>query len=96
LQKTYKKETIEEYLARGGKITICPPQSSDPEENKLVKSTSKAPQEILDLGTGEIIYGEKIKKTRKKAKKTPSMAADQVDLLPDSLKHLANRGNDVK
>ena len=22
---TKKKETVEEYLARGGKITICPP-----------------------------------------------------------------------
>ena len=87
-----KKETIEEYLARGGKITICPPQSSDEEENKIVRSTaSNQAQQVLDLGEGEIMYGEKIKKTRKKPKKIQAMDQEQVDLLPDSLKHLANR-----
>lgn len=25
MNKGFKKETLQEYLARGGKITICPP-----------------------------------------------------------------------
>jgi len=96
--KYTKVETIEEYLARGGIITVIPPQSSDPNDNsgkRIAKSTAKGMKPLTDLGEGEILYGEKIKKTRKIKKKAPELPQDQVDMLPDSLKHLANRKTDA-
>ena len=92
MKKYTKVETIEEFLARGGKIQVIPAQSSDVEENKRkVKSTSKQQLALTDLGEGELLYGEKIKKTRKAKKKIVEIPKEQVNLLPDSLKHLANK-----
>lgn len=88
-----KLETLEAFLARGGQITVCPVQSSEDLPHKVKPSPVKT-QVLTDLGTGELMYGEKIKKTRKAKKKAPEISQNQIDLLPDSLKHLANRKTD--
>jgi hypothetical protein len=58
---TNKKETIEEYLKRGGKVTQIPPEEY--EETHTIKPIT-VPQ-IMPLDHGELFFTEK--QTRKKS-----------------------------
>jgi len=40
-QQGYKTETVEEYLARGGKITICPPGARSTDEDGAANPWAK-------------------------------------------------------
>ncbi len=66
---TNKTETVEEFLARGGKIETLP---SVEIENKsvTVRKTTKGPATIHSLSEGAFLFSEK--STRKKTKKTIS------------------------
>ena len=44
---TKKTETVEEFLARGGKITVCPPQAS-PEPQPSWDDTKVKPEWAMD------------------------------------------------
>lgn len=82
--KLTTKESIEQFLAKGGTITKCPP-AEDKSTKEHVRSTvsaapSPAPMSLEDFG---LIYGEP-KKQRKRSvssKHTVDMSA-----LPDFLK----------
>jgi hypothetical protein len=64
-EKIIKKvETVEEFLARGGEVTIVPPQET-PEAKQPIRSTSGGLPQLMSLSEGEHFFGE----TRKKAKK---------------------------
>lgn len=78
-----QSETINEFLARGGKITIVPPKLI----NKLpmVNSTIGGPINILSLDDASIIFGEPDKKakTTKKSKSKPTI---DISLLPEHIR----------
>lgn len=61
-----KTETLEEFLARGGKITVVPPVVRLDKEG-TVKSTVSGPAVILSYSEADQLYGEKT--TRKKTVK---------------------------
>ena len=57
-----KTETIEEFLARGGKITIIPPVK--PEEGKnIIPTRTTIGHDLMSLGEGEFLFGETRAKT---------------------------------
>ena len=59
-----KRETIQEYINRGGTIKTVAPQKIE-EEKHTIKPNQQAP--MVDLGTGQLLYSEfKPKKARKK------------------------------
>ena len=65
--KIKKTETIQEFLERGGKIVVVPP--NEPEETKnVVKPTAGGLPQLLSLDDGAHFFGE----TKKKKKKTIS------------------------
>jgi hypothetical protein len=58
-----RKETIEEYIARGGKITVIPPVKPEDSSNTIPIKTL-INYDLMSLGEGEFMFGE----TRAKAK----------------------------
>ncbi len=78
-----KKETLQEFLARGGKITICPPGPAPKKTEGMKLATTGGPTTILPMEDAELYYGET--KATKKTKK----ATNAVDLsvhLPEALR----------
>mgnify|MGYP000924453705 CR=1 FL=1 len=64
-----KKETIEEFLARGGKITKCDPapQSNEEEDNRT-NPTSAASSTMMTLAEGALYYAESRAKPKERKK----------------------------
>ena len=68
-----KTETVEEYLARGGKIEVVPPQEVEDSEVN-VKKTTVGPATLYHITEGAILFGEK-RKTKSKKK---TLTKDEV------------------
>ena len=86
-----KRETIEEFLARGGAITVVPP-APEPEETYTNKVTpmSGASSTMMTLGEGALYYSEsraKPKERKKKLEKTINLDALPSRLLKFVPKH---------
>lgn len=65
-----KTETLEQYLARGGKIEVVP--AVEPEDNgPTVRKTAVTAPTLYHITEGAILFGEK-KKTKKSKTKTLS------------------------
>lgn len=62
-----KRETIEEFLARGGEITRVPSQPESEEVNHIF-STSNAASTMLSLSEGSLYYSESKAKPKERAK----------------------------
>lgn len=71
---TKKTESVEEYLARGGKIEKVPPAIEE-EKDATVRGTAITPATLYHITEGEILFAEK-RKSRKKKKKT--LSKDEV------------------
>lgn len=77
-----KKETIEEYLARGGEITKVPEHKpEEPKKEITCRSTSKTPHKPMHITEGAVYWGEDRKR---KTTKTKKFTGD-VDALPSEL-----------
>ncbi len=79
-----KRETVEEFLARGGKVTKCPPAPTPEEETTTrVSPTSNAGSTMMSLAEGALYYSESRAKPkeRKKAEKTINFSALPASLL---------------
>lgn len=58
-----KTETVKEFIARGGQITVIPPVK--PEEAKIVVShNNHISYDLMSLGEGEFMFGESRAKTK--------------------------------
>lgn len=77
-----RKETIEEFLARGGKIQKIDPQPI-PDSTTIVKSTAKTPVKLQSLAEGAHFFAEKTKRTQ--PKKELDLTGIDMELLPDGL-----------
>lgn len=82
-----KKETIEEFLQRGGKITKLPPQKPPSEEAQTVFQTSPSGG-LMSLSDGGLFYAEK--KKHKKRKKEKPISINLAALPPSLLKFAKN------
>ncbi len=87
-----QKETVAEFLARGGKITVVPPtvRNVDEEAKHTVKSTSKHVRpELHTLGNANAMFGE-VRKNKPRAKKPKKEDLTKVDmsLLPAHIQAL--------
>lgn len=78
-----KTETLEEYVARGGKITQLPAKSRDPEVD-VVRKTVTGPANFLSLDEADLFYGE-ARKGAKPKKVKQSLSID-LDALPPALR----------
>ena len=76
-----KKETLAEFLARGGKITIIPPVLPTKTETVKPKPAS-GPNTLMSMEDGELYYGEAKVKKAKKAVTTVDLSAH----LPEALR----------
>lgn len=80
-----KKETVEEFLARGGTVTKCPPAPSPEEElSNRVSSTVSSGATMMSLAEGALFYSEsraKPKERKKKAEKAINFSALPANLL---------------
>lgn len=71
-----KRETVEEFLARGGKITKCEPAPRPDEEmSNRVMPTPQPGSTMMSLGEGALYYSESRAKPkeRKPAKKVETI-----------------------
>jgi hypothetical protein len=84
-----KRETIEEFLARGGEVERFPYQPPG-ETKEMIRSSSPSPM-LYDLGYGELFYGSK-NKTKKK--KPISKKLENMDLPQDVLQRLKEKLHD--
>lgn len=89
-----KRETIEEFLARGGTITKCDPAPLPEEESgDKVMPTSTGVSTLMTLGEGALYYSEtraKPKERKKKVDKAINFAA----LPPSLLKYMPRHDKD--
>lgn len=77
-----KKETIAEFLARGGTITRVPTQQTIIKPKSMQQASSTGPAVIMTMDDAGLYYGEyKPKKVKKKNKNTVDMSA-----LPEELR----------
>lgn len=76
-----KKETIDEFLARGGVIKVIPPTTPD-QKPELVRSTKMGPANLLTMDEHDLFHGEK-KVSKSSTKKTPAI---DFSALPEALK----------
>jgi hypothetical protein len=64
-----KKETIEEFLARGGQITKCAAAPLPNEEESRINPTSATSSTMMTLGEGALYYAESRAKPKERKKK---------------------------
>jgi hypothetical protein len=64
-----KKETIEEFLARGGQITKCAAAPLPNEEENRINPTSATSSTMMTLGEGALYYAESRAKPKERKKK---------------------------
>lgn len=88
-----KTETIEEFIARGGKVITLPP-AERPEVKNQLKTMTTPEGRLLTLGEGEFYFSES--KNRKPAKRTVRLAdvVDKFNLPKDIADRL--RGSNVR
>lgn len=65
-----KRETLEEYLARGGKITkVEPAPLPEEEHNNKAIATANSSSLMMSLGEGALYYSESRAKPKERKKK---------------------------
>lgn len=79
-------ETVEEFLARGGKIEKL--DIGGEIKNKPVGSVTKKQTNLMTLAEGEILFGEKSKRNKKV--KEPDYSDINFDLIPEHLRKIIN------
>lgn len=73
-KKNGKIETVAEFLARGGKVTVCPKSEIKEKDKQLtVKSTVVGPANIMTYDDADHYYGEKKERKTKKEPKEPKI-----------------------
>lgn len=85
-KKKPKKETVEEFLARGGEVTVIPPEVEDLEEGVIIRPTGSRSPTLYSLDEAQHFFGKK-KVTKKKEKKADFSKIDKSKL-PEALHHL--------
>lgn len=92
-----KNNSLQEYLARGGKITVCPTKPMQESERRPVRSTVVSNVvNILTYEEADQLYGIKIerKKTEKtinpKTSKKMEELRKNIDKLPKHIKDKLN------
>jgi hypothetical protein len=69
-EQTGPRETVEEFLARGGTVTKCPPAPSPEEDlSNRVSSTVGASSTMMSLAEGALFYSESRAKSKERKKK---------------------------
>ncbi len=63
-----KKETIEEFLARGGQITKCASAPTPDEEDNRTNPTSATSSTMMTLAEGALYYAESRAKPKERKK----------------------------
>jgi len=84
-----KNESLDEFIARGGKITKLEPVKDEEKPTVNVKSTVSKPPNLMSLEDGEFYYGE-TEKTEKRAEKKRSKI--NMDILPEHIRKLFPKG----
>lgn len=77
-----KKETIEEFLARGGKVTIIPAQEHV-ENIQHINASTAGPANLLTYGEADLYYGEVKERKSRKEKILPKI---DFNSLPEALR----------
>ena len=76
-----KTESVAEFLARGGKITIVPANQPTVKVDSIKSATNGGPAVIMSMDEADLYYGEfKAKKPKKKA------PAIDLSALPEALR----------
>ena len=76
-----RKETVEEFLARGGTITRVPTSQPIKIPESIKISTPAGPAILMTLEEADLYYGEhKQRKAKKKLRKTIDLSALPPDL----------------
>ncbi len=83
-RKSNKVETINDFLARGGKINRIPMAAKEPQVEVIRKTNSGTPAVFLTLEEADLYHGE-ARKGAKPKKQKPSLKID-LDVLPPALK----------
>lgn len=78
-----KKETVAEFLARGGTINRVPAASRE-RTPEVIRNTSTGPANLMTLEEADLFFGE-AKKGLKPKKVKPSLKID-LDALPPALR----------
>lgn len=79
-----KKETIKEFLARGGQIQKVPAKVPE-DTDYTVKAQTSGPPVLMSLSDGEHFFSEK-KKSRVKKKAKINLSKVDMELVPESLR----------
>lgn len=83
--KNIKHETVEEFLARGGKVQKLDPVERE-DKDISVRRTTAGPANLMTLEEGALLFTEKIKR-KKKEKKLDNKEVDYwSSQLPDDVK----------
>jgi hypothetical protein len=91
---TMKKETLAEYLARGGKITKCPPYDPRPKQDSVRSTVPAGPANIMTLDEADLFFGEKkARKVKAKSKPTIDLAALPPELRKKYVDDVIDKAN---
>jgi hypothetical protein len=77
------EKLLEEFLAKGGQITKCPP-AEDKSKPQVVKSINPGPAQLMSLSEGDLFYGEKSKRKRKV--KEPDLTDINISDIPEEVR----------
>ena len=84
MKTTFKTESVEEYLIRGGKITVC--TTNELSSNiRYVNITINGPATILSYEEADLLYGEAKPVKKEKSTAKPKIKVD-INLLPEALR----------
>ena len=78
-----KTETLEEFIARGGKVTTITPNSQ--ETKQTLKQTNQGPPTFLSYDDVDLYYGDK-KTSKKKSSVKSKEARIDIGSLPEELR----------
>ena len=84
IKKEWKTETLEEFLARGGKPVIIPPEPVET-TNEVVKSSTKGIPHLMDITEGEHYFAEVRKKIKPPVTKSEFLDMVKNSSLPEDI-----------
>lgn len=87
MQSKPKVETVEEFLARGGQITVVPATPVEV-DSTIRPTTAQGVQQLMSLDEGAHFFSEI--KPKRKRKKKDSLKGVDVDKLPENIRKMLN------
>lgn len=86
------EKLVEEFLDKGGEIEKLPAIEDNDQGKQTITNITSTPPKLMDLTEGQLMFGEKRKRRKKKIKQQDI----DWDLIPEHLRNITDQQENSK